>query len=77
MGDAAVGVLVDVLVGVLVGAEDSAMPAPASPDTDSSADVVSPWTRYRCTSVMPAPLSPSAFGLAERSGASCWRKKAA
>ena len=72
-----VGVVVELAVGALVGDEASVAAVLATPDTDSSAEVLSPWTRYRCTSVTPSPLSPSAFGLAERSGASCWRKNAA
>jgi len=39
--------------------------------TDSTAETCSPDTRYRCTSVTPAPFSPSTFGTAARSALSC------
>ena len=42
--------------------------------TDSTADTCSPDTRYRWTSVTPAPVSPSAFGTAALSAASCIRR---
>ena len=42
--------------------------------TDSTANTCSPDTRYRWTSVTPAPFSPSGFGTAALSAASCIRK---
>src|SRR5439155_12289092 len=47
------------------------------PWIESRIEVCSPAMRYRWAPVTPGPLSPSAFGIAERSGASCCRKKAA
>ena len=73
--DDGLGVGVGVLVGgtgveVAVGADDAA----SGLLTDSTADTCSPDTRYRWTSVTPAPVSPSAFGTAALSAASCSRR---